>query len=191
MKEREEEFIALNILNKLFVKYQGLKILEEDKPDLKDLQKSIGVEVTSAINPNIANIFSYINRKSKNYKKSPRPKAIERAQQEGVVFNGEQLDGFYRFFSTKEIELLHNCIKQKYSKRYTGFNTIDLFIFFRQYFLECLSDNDIQSLFQTIENCEEKYGKIFNNIIIDFYNKLLILDTTLKTREVFEIDNNI
>ena len=180
MKKREEELVALDILRKNFVQYQGLEKLEEERPDLKDLRNSIGVEVTRAVNQDVGNIISCMNKNSKNYKKTPRPEAIERAKQEGVVYNDEGIEGFYRLFGEKEINLLHKCIEQKYAKQYQGLNTIDLYIFFRQYFLECLTDDNMQSLFNTIENCERKYGKVFTKIIIDFDSKLLVLDATLK-----------
>ena len=190
VKVRSDELIALKVLKKYFPQYQGLEILEEDKPDLKDLRNSMGVEVTRAVNEDVENIISYLNKNSKNYKKTPRPEAIERAKQEGVIYDDEGIEGFCRIFGEKEINLLHKCIKQKYDKKYQGLKIIDLYIFFRQFFMECLSDNDIQSLFQTIENCEKKCGKIFNNIIIDFYNRFLILDTTSKTCKKIKINNS-
>ena len=116
MRAREEELITLDILKKNFVQYQGLEKLEEDRPDLKDLRNSIGVEVTRAVNQDVENIISYMNKNSKNHKKTPRPEAIEQAKQEGVIYNDEGIEGFYRVFGEKEINLLHKCIEEKYAK---------------------------------------------------------------------------
>jgi len=193
MKVRSEELSALKVLKKHFYQYQGLEILEEDKPDLKDLKNSIGVEVVRAINEDVEQKYSFMVKSSKNNKvNSISNKSLEHAKNLGVdfVLDGEKSIGFIRILDEKEKELLHNSIEKKYEKKYKGLKTIDLYIFFRQYFLECLSDNDIQLLFQTIENCEKKYGKVFTKIIIDFHSKLLVLDTIHKTYEKIEVDNS-
>lgn len=176
---REEELLALELLKKHFPQYSGLEL--SDKPDLVDLENSIGVEVTSASNPKVREREAFYwkklhGRNIKNFTKTQ----INLGEEYGLSLLHTKNDGeifsLARTFGAEEQELLHKAIVEKYQKTYQQLNQIDLYIFFRQYCAEGFSYDDLQGLFQTAHQCEKKYSEAFGKIMVDFYSKLLTLD---------------
>lgn len=179
-KVRKEEELALELLKKHFLEYNGLKL--SDKPDLVDIENSIGVEVTSASNPKVREreAFYWKELHGKNIQNFNKAQ-INKVEKCGLYLNNEndgKIFSLARMYGAEEKELLPNAIKKKYSKKYQGLKKLDLYIFFRHFFIEGFSNTDLQGLFQTIHQCEKQYGKVFSRIMVDFYSKLLVLDVS-------------
>ena len=193
MRERYEEIEALTLLKKHFPTYRGLDLF--DKPDLIDKQNSIGVEVTMALNPNVEEREKYFIKHLKNHNRQEVTVAqLEKVEQYGLSivsaddtweFDGGKMLGLVRVFGMEEHEQLHNAINKKFTKKYAKLERIDLYIFFRHVCRAGLSDAEIERLFCTAYRCQKEHGAIFENIMIDFYSTLLILD--LKNHEMQEI----
>ena len=180
-KVRKEEELALELLKKHFLEYNGLKL--SDKPDLVDIENSIGVEVTSASNPKVREREAFYWKELHGKKIQDIGKAQQNQGEEyGLSLVYIKKDGeifsLARMYGAEEKELLPNAIKKKYSKKYQGLKKLDLYIFFRHFFIEGFSNTDLQGLFQTIHQCEKQYGKVFSRIMVDFYSKLLVLDVS-------------
>ena len=193
---REEELLALKRLKTFFNEYQGLKpIADPNKnPDLVDNKNSIGVEVTRAINKEVARISGDFNReiKGKRYE-DLEEKHTSNNKQIGLKYIEDKelgIIGIYRFLNKSEKELLHKCIKSKYAKKYEKLGRKDLYIFFTDFFIECLSEEDIKELFKTAHECEKEYGEVFSKIIIDFSGVYLVLDLKSNTTNTIEYDIN-
>lgn len=184
MRTRAEEETALRLLKKHFPQYSGLII--QDKPDLIDCEKSLGIEVTRAVNPEIekqtAYFYDELKGKSKDEVKSSSIAKVEKSGLDIVCFkddgqkNAEQMYGLVRVFGDKEKELLHDAICMKYAKKYQNLYDINLYIFFRHMCRGALIEYDFEKLFQTAHSCETKYGKVFKKIMIDFYSVLVVMD---------------
>lgn len=181
MRERQSEQRALELLKKHFQEYKGL--VSSDKPDLIDRDNSIGVEVTSALNPKVEEREVHFAEKMKSRDKSEfAPREIAEVEKYGLRIvskknseDGNML-GLVRVFGLEELEQVHIAIKKKYKKKYEELDRIDLYIFFRQICRKAISDSKIKSLFCTAYNCEKEHGKVFRKIMIDFYGVLLIMD---------------
>lgn len=191
MNDKYSEQLALSLLKKHFLEYQGLELL--DKPDLIDVQNSIGVEVTRAINPTVEERENHFSKHMKNQSKNEfTAKQIENVEQCGIGIvcdeaNGDKMLGLVRVFGMEEHELLHCAIMKKYAKKYSELDRIDLYVYFRQVCPSGLSDSEINKIFQTVCECEKKYGQVFSKIMIDFHSVLKILD--LKNKSVKEIND--
>ncbi|MBE5745296.1 MAG: hypothetical protein E7355_04085 [Clostridiales bacterium] len=178
-KIREEELQALTLLKKYFYEYRELVL--SDKPDLVDMENSIGVEITTAVNQNVAEREAFYRNKmnDKNIRGFSKVD-IQKFEQYGLSLVHEKgngrIFGLSRMFGTEEKELIFKAIEKKYKKQYQPLKILDLYIFFRQFFIEGISKDDLQGLFQNIHQYENIYGKIFDKIMIDFYSELLILD---------------
>ena len=193
MSDRYEEQLALSLLQKHFPIYRELEL--SDRPDLIDNQRSLGVEVTMALNPHVEEREKYFEKHLKNRNRQEVSVAqLEKVEQYGlsIVDSADALGdtcgimlGLIRVFGMEEHEQLHNAIKKKYTKKYANLERIDLYIFFRHVCRAGMSEAEIEKLFRTAYKCQEEYGKIFDNIMIDFYDVLLILD--LKDHEMKEI----
>lgn len=191
MRQRPSEQRALELLKQHFQEYNGL--VSSEKPDLIDRDKSIGVEVTSALNPKVEEreVYFYKEMKGK-HKSSFTAQEIETVEQHGLKivscagFNGtceEKMLGLVRVFGTEELDQLHTAIRNKYKKEYERVDRLDLYIFFRQICAEGISDFEIIRLFETAHKCEEKYGAVFQKIMIDFYEVLLVMDVQRNSTE--------
>ena len=185
---REEELVALELLKKHFPQYSGLKL--SDKPDLVDIDNSIGVEVTSASNPKVRERETFYCKELHGKKIQDIGKAQQNQGEEyglSLVYtkNDGEIFSLARMYGAEEKELLPNAIKKKYSKKYQGLKKLDLYIFFRHFFVECFSKTDLQELFSMIHQCEKHYGKVFGKIMVDFYSKLLVLDISNDSIKVF------
>ena len=193
MRERYEENLALSLLKKHFLIYKDLKL--SDKPDLVDERDSIGVEVTMALNPNVEEREKYFEKHLKNRELSEVSiEQLKTVEQYGLSIVSEkytrEMDdgkvlGLVRVFGNEELELLHKAIRKKYAKKYAKLEEIDLYIFFRHVCGACLNASEIERLFCTAYKCQEENGTIFENIMIDFYSTMVILD--LKNHECREI----
>lgn len=195
MRDRYSEQLALTLLKKHFAEYQGLEL--SDKPDLIDEQNSIGVEVTRAINSTVEEREAYFSKHMKNRRKNEfTTKQIENVEQCGLGIvcensfdeaDDEKMLGLVRVFGIEEYEQLHCAIRNKHAKKYVELDRIDLYIYFRQVCPSGLSDFEINKIFQTVYECEKKYGQVFSKIMIDFHSVLKILD--LKNKSVKEIND--
>ena len=191
---REEEGEALRLLKKYFPEYQGLK--SGDKPDLIDLENSIGVEVTRALNPCVREREVHFVEKMKEKRRDAvTPRDMEKLEQFGlsIVCDDHSMEkkivGLVRVFGMEEHDQLHIAIQKKYEIQiqYAQLDRIDLYIYFRHVFREGFAASELNRLFNTIHQCQEKYGKVFRKIMIDFYSVLLVLD--VERGSVEEIKN--
>ena len=193
-KVREEEEEALRLLKKYFPEYQGLEL--KDKPDLIDWKNSIGVEVTRALNPCVKEREVHFVNKMKDKRRdeftSQDMAKLERFGLSIVCDDHsmeEKIVGLVRVFGMEEHDQLHIAIRKKYEIQiqYAQLDRIDLYIYFRHVFREGFAASELDRLFDTIYQCQEKHGKVFRKIMIDFYSVLLVLD--VERGSVEEIKN--
>ncbi len=182
---RLEEVEAKKVLEKLFLEYKKLEI--DDKPDLIDYSSGIGVEVTRAVSRQVEKYYGDFKKRLKNRSHESVPEKYLLGAKEKrvniICTDDFRICGLYRIVPKEEIKLLNERIREKYNKKYKCLKTKDLYIFFRQCFIECLSAKDIESMFTIAHECEKENGKVFRKIFIDFYDKLLILDIVTNTME--------
>ena len=195
MRFRREEIVALEHLKRHFPQYSGLVWF--DKPDLIDTEKSVGVEVVCAVNPEVKKQESYFCNKLKGRPlKIVSKMSTEQFKKNSMTIcapcedelgNDALMYTVIRIFDSTEKKLLHRTIQNKYTKKYPQLNSIDLYIFFRHMCREIFKTDEFYELIKTAHICEEKYGKIFKKIMIDFFSELVILD--LEHDCVTEISN--
>ena len=192
MKVREEENEALRLLKKHFPEYQGLG--SSETPDWIDRENSIGVEVTRALNPCVREREVHFVDKMKDKRRDEfTSRDMEKLEQFGLSvvcddhYMEEKIVGLVRVFGMEEHEQLHIAIRKKYEIQYTKLDRIDLYIYFRHVFREGFAASELDRLFDTIYQCQEKHGKVFRKIMIDFYSVLLVLD--VERGSVEEIKN--
>lgn len=181
---REEEREALRLLKKHFPQYSELT--HSDRPDLIDCEKSLGVEVTRAVDAEIEKqkAYFYDNLKGKS-KDEVRSRSVSQVEKCGLdivcIKDGEQetterMYGLVRVFGPEEKRLLYKGIRAKYAKKYQRLDSIDLYLFFRHMCRGAFAETDFSALLQTVHDCEIKYGKVFKKIMIDFYSVLVVMD---------------
>ena len=184
MRVREEEREALRLLKKHFPQYSELT--HSDKPDLIDCEKSLGIEVTRAVDAEIEKqtTYFYDNLKGKS-KDEARSRSISQVEKCGLdivcIKDGEQepterMYGLVRVFGLEEKRLLHKAIRAKYAKKYQNLDSIDLYVFFRHMCRGAFIETDFRTLLQTAHDCETKHGKVFKKIMVDFYSVLVVMD---------------
>lgn len=184
MKIRTEESEALRLLKKHFPRYSGL--VYSDKPDLIDCEKSLGVEITRAVNPEIEKqtVFFWENLKGKR-KDEVLECSVSQVEKcglgivcikDGVQDPAERMYGLSRVFGLEEIILLHKAICAKYAKKYQNLDSVDLYVFFRHMCRGAFAETDFSALLQTAHDCEKEHGKVFKKIMIDFYSVLVVMD---------------
>ena len=184
MRVRQEEQEALRLLKKHFPQYS--KLTHSDKPDLINCEKSLGVEVTCAVDPKIEKQTAYFYENLKGHSKDEaRLRSVSQVEKCGLdivcIKDGEEetterMYGLVRVFDLKEKELLHQAIRTKYTKKYQKLDSIDLYLFFRHMCRGALSEDDLKKLMQTAHDCEIEHGKVFEKIMIDFYSVLVVID---------------
>ena len=192
MRVRETEQLALTLLKKHFPEYSGLTL--SDKPDLIDPQKSIGVEVTRALNPKVEQRLRHVEEKMKNRDITEfSDEQIKKVEQFGLHIvckeqpeeEKDKIVGMIRVFGLEENEQLYIAIRKKYSKQYTKLKRLDLYVYFRHICEGSWGTAEKEKVFSTAYECQKQHGEVFENIMIDFYSVLLIFD--LKKHEIKEI----
>ena len=178
------ELRALMLLSSLFPEYQNLQ--KNDKPDLVDFERSIGVEVTDAVSKDIMQGESYYQKHLKNEEfESCSKESIKKLKKVGLKPTYQKSEngirfgkpiGLLRVFGIEELDLLHEAIKNKYSKKYKDLRSLDLYILFSQMCLSSINDREFEKLLCTAHECEKTYGIVFQKIMIDFIGDIEILN---------------
>ena len=187
---REIEARAQIVLSRFFPEYAGVHCA--DKPDLVCEQRSIGVEVTQAVNPAVKEREAYYCKsiRGKNYTDVSK-NALKKVEQYGlcVVYERDENEqrmgcplGLSRVFGMEEFEFLHKAVKQKYGKEYRQLDRLDLYIYFSQVCRSGVIDEEFRRVMRTAHECESEYGRVFSKILIDFGKDVVILD--LRTDEI-------
>lgn len=157
-KNLYDEFFALAVLRYCYPeKYNDYKIA--DKPDLQHIDKKTGVEVTSAINEDIASIEGNYAKYQITQKSKEKARLKLQLEKSGCCF-----DQFGLFYlpenSIQERKVIETVIEKKVNKltfyKDTGFEKMELFI--RHPNIPCIcSENTFIELFEKANGYETVY----------------------------------
>lgn len=132
------ELYALKVLQNKFP-YKYVKLRHGDKPDIYDEYQSVGIEVTEAVNPNMAAAMNEWNLSFYEEDKTRQNQRRKRMEKHGEVFqDGPQLwkhlpctnDDIFRAIQSKSNKFDH----------YADFHTVDLYI--GTFGNHCLTDTE-------------------------------------------------
>ena len=160
------------------------ELLLKDKPDLQDIQKQIGIEVTIAETSKTMEaqkLYSTLH----DVDDATQSKNIERIQQCGAICRGGILFGPN---GSDDFTLINHMIDSKVEKLQKGgygeLNEYHLFIFSSIWASESMLKDELTHLER------RKTADYFKKIYIVIPGELLCFDLTKNTYEVFDIDTN-
>lgn len=185
------EYLALSILQYCYEgTYDGFEV--QDTPDISDVNKSVGIEVTEAVTSKQAQIegeFVKYRLESKFEEKERRKQIIEN--------NGTKLDELGLTYPVKDSDdeklIFQYAIKKKMEKlteyRKQGFKEIGLFVFY--------DEPPIPISLEALKNCfdevlneyEDKYDMIYFGYSCGLieYN---VLENVIQAKHIDRIDYN-
>lgn len=174
------------MLEKLFG-YYGLQV--KDKPDLQNIELSIGIEVTSSIGHEQKEIESLYSCG----KKIKHPKLIHRADNispdicEGIVQNGiliglSEIDSF-----TNVNEAYHRKCEKLSQGGYKDFDRYELFIESDIFADDKMLKEELEYLYSEYLNSPTRYEKIF----VSVPNHIYVFDLENKMYDSIKISTDI
>ena len=176
-KEFSERY-ALNILKYLYPdRYEGLEQLKTDKPDLKDMSNSVGVEVSVAADEGFyETLNAYLNKKIKDTT--------------FVKFADARLLQFKEESQEEKINQIKTVFEKKVDKleagNYSCCNVLDLFLFSSSRF--DIKEEDVISLFRT--NGKSNFRYIYIMTFKNFYEYSTV-NNKLTSRNNFDFKEEL
>jgi len=141
-----------------FFSYNNL--LLDDKPDLQDIQNSIGIEVTTAEEPKMLEAENLYLKLIYADEDTIREKCINRMGQIGLTYKDGMLLGLS---GNDDFTLVNEAINRKIEKLksagYKKFNEYQLFIFSSIYAIDSILQEELNFLLR--ENIDTFFSKIY------------------------------
>lgn len=189
LHKRYIERLAYMLLAHIFPKFASTLILQ-DSPDLQTKDKSIGIEITEAISPEIAQIDGEYT-KLRFGKKAERE--IENCKQL-IEKNGGEIDSIglsYPVTNSKdEWNIFSNALKKKLkllpSYREKGFKKIGLFIFFNEPPIPFDPKVAMERFTEIQKNSIDKY----DFLLFGYHNGVIVYDFSNMSHKIYHINQD-
>lgn len=159
----------------------------DDKPDIQATDKSVGIEITEAVSPTVAQIdgeFAKLRFGKKLKSEQDKCKRI-------IERNGGKVDGYVLSYpvvdSKEEFDIFCNALKQKLKRlssyREKGFQRVGLFIFFAQLPIPFNIEDSIKRFAEVQKMSEERYDFLF----LGYYYSVIYYDLNTMSYKVYKI----